>query len=125
MFLISAIFSVFIFALSCQVASFAIAVAVAVAIACFCVFLESFSVPRSPTSATAAAAAAAAEGTVQRFFLPRDAMLPFSDTRSKVKLMAVSFVKSIKLSVIWQIVLGFLSPLSRACVCRCVGVRVR
>jgi len=29
---------------------------------------------------------------------------PFSDTRSKVKLMAVSFVKSIKLSVIWQIV---------------------
>lgn len=67
MFLIAAIFSVFIFALSCQVASFA--VAVAIAIACFCVFLESFSVPRSPTSATtAAAAAAAAEGTVQRFF---------------------------------------------------------
>lgn len=70
MFLIAAIFSVFIFALSCQFASFAIAVAVAVAIACFCVFLESFSVPRSPTSAAAAvaAAAAAAEGTVQRFF---------------------------------------------------------
>lgn len=54
-------------------------------------------------------------------FLPRDAMLPFSDTRSKVKLMAVSFVKSIKLSVIWQIVLGFLSPLSRACVCWCAS----
>lgn len=68
MFLIAAIFSVFIFALSCQVASFA--VAAAIAIACFCVFLESFSVPRSPTSAATAAAAAAAEGTVQRFFCP-------------------------------------------------------
>jgi len=37
---------------------------------------------------------------------------PFSDTRSKVKLMAVSFVKSIKLSVIWQIVWQLAGPAS-------------
>lgn len=38
---------------------------------------------------------------------------PFSDTRSKVKLMAVSFVKSIKLSVIWQIVWQLAGPFCR------------